>query len=100
MKFGSERVGHALEVVLIVGGIEISSRAIAIQLLSVNQTPSEGEFVLVVDVPVEFHTGFVALGVVVGVVEATAIFHTLPFSSFLKGGEKVLCHGCIHARSL
>ena len=98
LKLSDERVGIALERIAVGIGVQAGSTAAATQLLCLDQTPADGKFVELVDVPVEFQARLIALGVDILVAEVIVESHTLLLSHLLQHIHDVLRLLGIHLR--
>ena len=83
LKLSDERVGIALERKAVGIGVQAGCTAAATQLLCLDQTPADGKFVELVDVPVEFQARLIALGVNILVAEVIIECHALLLSHLL-----------------
>ena len=83
LKLSDERVGIALERIAVGISVQAGCTAATTQLLCLDQTPSDGKFVELVDVPVEFQARLIALGVNILVAEVIIECHALLLSHLL-----------------
>lgn len=84
LKLSDERVGIALERIAVAVGVQAAGTAAATQLLSLDQAPADGKLIELVDVPVEFQSCLIALGVdvlvTVVIVEVDSCFSAIFWS--------------------
>ena len=100
LELGDERVGLRLEVVEMVKCVDGGDVALSKALLGSHKTPSNGELVEVVKVPVEFQTSLIALDIAACVSIFAVVGHALVGCQFLHLRKDVVGEVGRHLRAL
>ena len=91
LQFCGKRISLTLKWISIVHVVQRSGRTRIVELLGIHETPTKTELIELIDVPVDFSTNLIALGINIGIGKRTTIIISLLGCQFVNLAQNVVC---------